>query len=83
MVFKDRTGKELVEWWNNFVEQCEDGYGWTIYEYDDEIGVRDYLDAVLNDRSVMELPNAGELLKQVEGIDERFKHCFKSVLVAP
>jgi hypothetical protein len=70
---KDRTGNELVEWWKNFVEQCEDGYGWTIYEYDDEISVRDSLDAVLNDRSVMELPNADELLKQVERIDERFK----------
>lgn len=81
--FEDRSGAELLDRWEGFVDECENGYGWTIFEYDDEIGARDYLDAILNDPAVAEMPEVAELEKNVRRIDERFRALLQTGIARP
>lgn len=69
---KERSGAELVSAWSFLVDQCEDGYGWTLCEFDDEVSVRDYLESVLRDPDIIERPESLELAWQVHQIDNRF-----------
>ena len=40
----ERTGMLLDEW-RDFVAGCEAGYGWNVYEYHNDLAVRDRLEA--------------------------------------
>jgi hypothetical protein len=65
---------QLLSWWAGFVIGCEEGYQWTIYEYYDEIGVREKIEIVLNDPQLQPHSEMAEFRKPVYAIDERFKH---------
>jgi hypothetical protein len=71
--YKKRTSKELVEWWSGFVDQCIDGYDWTIYEYDDEIGVRDYLECLLIDSELQRFEEYEPFRSAIDEVDKRFR----------
>ena len=71
--FKQRTPDELIEWWANLVEQCVDGYDWTIYEFDYELVVRDYIEALMNEPSLANSRQFEEFKQRVAELDRRFK----------
>lgn len=61
----ERAGMLLDEW-REFVAGCEAGYGWNVYEYHNDLAVRDRLEASLGE---MEPGDAA----QVAEIDARFR----------
>lgn len=71
--YKMRSAKELFEWWSSFVNQCVDGYDWTIYEYDDEVGVRDYLECILQSEELRKFTEFASLRESVDKVDEVFR----------
>ncbi len=61
----DRTGMLLDEW-REFVASCEAGYGWNVYEYHNDLAVRDRLQTTIEELDAAEAA-------QVEEIDARFR----------
>ncbi|MGH2707806.1 MAG: hypothetical protein ACRDJK_05885, partial [Actinomycetota bacterium] len=41
------TLNEAIEEWKHLVEQCEVGYDWGIYEFENDLAIRDLLEDVL------------------------------------
>ncbi|HEY0016083.1 MAG TPA: hypothetical protein VGC13_07175 [Longimicrobium sp.] len=56
----------LLDEWRDFVLECEAGYGWNVYEYHNDLSVRDRLETCLHE---MEPGDAA----QVAEIDDRFR----------
>lgn len=61
----ERTGMLLDEW-REFVASCEAGYGWNVYEYHNDLAVRDRLQTTLEEMDAAEAA-------QVAEIDARFR----------
>lgn len=61
-----------IDAWRSFVSDCEDGFQWSIYEYENELGVRDVIDRVLSDSELSEYPELPIFAETVAEIDERF-----------
>jgi len=38
---------ELLDRWKSLVADCEDGYGWSHYEYDNDATARDFLERLM------------------------------------
>ena len=64
-VLNERT-EVLLEEWRDFVRECEAGYGWNVYEYHNDLAVRDRLQSTLDEGDA-------ELAAQVAEIDGRFR----------
>ena len=56
----------LLEEWRDFVAECEAGYGWNVYEYHNDLSVRDRLEGA---RGEMDAEAAAHLAE----IDLRFQ----------
>lgn len=63
----------LVDQWRDFVEACKDGYTATIYEYENERGVRDLLDVVMHHPSLSGFAELTHLSSSIADIDEQFR----------
>jgi hypothetical protein len=61
----------LISRWRLFVEQCEEGYDWTIYEFDEEISVRDEIESA--DKTCLNTKEELEFKSNLFEIDTRFK----------
>jgi hypothetical protein len=70
---KQSTLDELVEMWANLVEQCVDGYDWTIYEFDNEMAVRDDIETLLVDSSLECFDEFRDFQRRVAELDGRYK----------
>jgi len=81
--YKARSTEELLEWWRNFVSQCVDGYDWTIYEYDDEVGVRDYLECLLQSAELNSFHEFLSLREAVEKTDQEFRNVLQERIERP
>ena len=44
---KEWSPASFIAAWSSFVADCEEGYQWSIYEYENELGVRDVIERVL------------------------------------
>lgn len=66
----------LVEDWETFTRECEDGYNWTIYEYDNEIRVREKIELLLTSPELRGYEEFQELFLKVTSIDTRMKALF-------
>jgi hypothetical protein len=64
---------QLVGQWEGFVETCEEGYGDTIYEYENERSVRDFLESVLSDPVLGQFEAIVGLRESVGAVDARFR----------
>ncbi|MFK4641085.1 hypothetical protein [Paenarthrobacter histidinolovorans] len=45
---RDSSPAAYIDAWRSFVLECKDGYQWSIYEYENELEVRDVIDQVLS-----------------------------------
>lgn len=64
-VLHERT-EVLLDEWRDFVRDCEAGYGWNVYEYHNDLSVRDRLQGCVDEGDA-------DLAAQVEEIDVRFR----------
>ncbi|WP_420130518.1 hypothetical protein [Longimicrobium sp.] len=64
-VLHQRT-EVLLDEWRDFVRECEAGYGWNVYEYHNDLSVRDRLQTCIDEGDA-------DLAAQVEEIDARFR----------
>ncbi len=73
------TLEYLVEEWDTFIFDIEQGYMLTIFDYTNSMGKRDFIEVVLN-----EVPEVvqNELLHMIEPLDSRFLQATKQVVEA-
>jgi hypothetical protein len=64
---------QLVEAWDRLVEQVEEGYDDNIYEYTNNLFVRDLIDQAIADPILKRFPQVRALRERVAPIDERFR----------
>ncbi|MGW4023944.1 hypothetical protein [Streptomyces sp. NPDC005009] len=67
------TPFRILEMWEEHVDDCRDGYGGTLYEYENELSVRRFLQAVLGDPVIRETPEIEWFAAEVARIDEKFR----------
>lgn len=63
----------MIDAWRDFVDECTRGYGWNIYEYDNDLGIRAALERALRDEGLAEMPELAWVRRDVEEIDQRFR----------
>ena len=64
---------DLVDAWAAFVSECEDGYGWDIYEYRNELALRDAIADLLDSEELARYAEFGGFQARTAQLDERFK----------
>lgn len=69
---RDWSPAAYIDAWRSFVLDCEDGYQWSIYEYENELGVRDVIDQVLSAPELTRYPELPIFAETVAEIDGRF-----------
>ena len=60
---------ELIDAYRDLVNNCLDGYGWTSYELDDELSVRDKINNVLDNKDFPQ-DTSEKIKREVHLIDE-------------
>lgn len=71
--FSNETFNSLVQRWDFFVDECQDGYRWDYSEYRNEIRVRGLLEQLLNSSAISSSENFKELREKVISVDKKFK----------
>ncbi|MGW2094646.1 hypothetical protein [Promicromonospora sukumoe] len=68
--------------WEGFVEQCAEGYGFGVYEYNNDLHVRDLLELVF-DNEADHLPGVEDARRRVAAVDKRFQQLLKPGVLVP
>jgi hypothetical protein len=63
----------LLDQWDGFVRECEDGYSMGWDEYRNDIQCRRFIEVILTSPLLQELPELPQFEKGVRPIDERFR----------
>ncbi|MFG1912406.1 hypothetical protein [Kribbella sp. NPDC048928] len=63
----------LVDQWRSFVQWCEEGYGQDIYEYENDLSVRETVERVLRSERLQRFDQMVWVREQVAEADERFR----------
>jgi len=66
------SAHKAVEFWKIFIDECQNGYGWTVFEYFDEIGIRDLIEKALNDPNIKLINGFLDFRGLVYTLDKRF-----------
>ncbi|MFD7258422.1 hypothetical protein [Streptomyces sp. NPDC059874] len=66
------TPSRAVGYWRQFVENCEEGYEDSLAEYRNELSIRRFLQAVIDDPQVQQSAEAQWFSAEVAVIDARF-----------
>lgn len=66
----------LTESWEAFIKECEEGYSWTIYEYDNEIRVREKMELILASPEIQTYEEIQNALTKVNSLDARMRSLF-------
>ena len=70
----------LLDEWRDFVRECEAGYAWNVYEYHNDLSIRDRIQAALDDDQA----DDPGFPANVAQIDERFRALLQpGVVVGP
>ena len=64
---------DLVEQWNEFVQQCVEGYQYSLFEFDYEVSVRDEIQQIIDDGRLQEYEEFKDFVNKVDEIDNNFK----------
>ncbi|HEU0014979.1 MAG TPA: hypothetical protein VFQ45_14925 [Longimicrobium sp.] len=73
----------MLEEWRAFVQQCQNGYPYNIYEYHNDLSVRDRIEACLREEGA-DAALQPEFAAGVAEVDERFRGLLKpGVQVGP
>jgi len=77
------TISEMLDSWRAFIDQCEDSYDWSIYEYEDDLSIRDRIELVLGTTDLRTHPAVRRMAKKVEQLDQRFRQLLLKVSAGP
>ncbi|MEV7662798.1 hypothetical protein [Paenarthrobacter sp. NPDC089316] len=64
--------------WKSFVAGCEEGYQWSIYEYENELEIRDVIAKVLSASELTAYPELAIFADAIADIDGRFAAVLRS-----
>ena len=67
---RGKSWPEYLERWNQVVQQVEQGYDFTIYDYTNDLDIRSRLESILDQTSRGSAKD--KLARMIEAIDERF-----------
>lgn len=67
-----------IDAWKSFVAACEEGYRWSIYEYENELEIRDVIDKALTAPKLTAHPELAIFAEAIADIDERFAALLRS-----
>lgn len=70
---RDYSPKLMIEIWNELLENCEYGYADSIFELDDELSIREYIEFALYDTDLSKYTDHCFFVSQIEQIDSAFK----------
>ncbi|MGW2257411.1 hypothetical protein ACWCXE_05990 [Streptomyces sp. NPDC001780] len=77
------TPYRAMEAWAEFVDDCRDGYPATLFEYMDDLSVRRFLQAVVNDPVIRRCPEATWFGAELARTDARFRELLADGLDVP
>jgi hypothetical protein len=63
----------LIDQWSRFVDTCTVGYTWNIYEFKNELTVRDVIESILGSDRLKEYPEYNLFKEEINKVDSRFK----------
>jgi hypothetical protein len=72
------TANQMVEQWSEFVDLCETGYDFSLYEFTNDRSIRDLLERVMFHPSLWDRVQMDGLRAAVEAIDERYRACCRT-----
>jgi hypothetical protein len=64
---------EIIEIYEDLVQQCEDGYSYTFFELDNEIYIRDKIDYLLKHSELKKYEEHLAFISQINELDNRLK----------
>lgn len=71
---KEVSPASLLKDWTLFVEECEKGYPDNIYEYYNDIRVREWIELILSAPELQTFPEREMFASNVAKIDRRFRN---------
>ncbi|MGW7461205.1 hypothetical protein [Streptomyces sp. NPDC054797] len=77
------TPSRAIEMWEEFVEDCRDGYEATLFEYWDEISIRRFLQSLLDDPAGRATPEIKWFAAEVHRIDDEFRKVIRGGFSVP
>jgi hypothetical protein len=66
------TPTEVVGSWRGFVEQCEEGYADSIFEFHNDLSVRTLIMKLLEHPALLDYEQMGWVREEVAAIDDRY-----------
>ncbi|MCL7752442.1 hypothetical protein MPF13_01625 [Polaribacter sp. Z022] len=74
---KSRYGySDLINMWEQFTEECIEGYGWNIYEYDNDVSIRELIELVISNEKLKLSKEHKYFKKKIHNIDDKLKLLF-------
>lgn len=64
---------QLLQAWLSFIEQCAEGYEMNIYEYDNDLSVRNIIQKLLDSVQLQKYPEFMVFAENVASADVKFK----------
>jgi hypothetical protein len=69
----DVMPSDLIAKWDEFVGQCEEGYQYSLYDYDNQLTIRDDIAVVIQNEILKDYKEYRDFVKQIDVIDQRLK----------
>lgn len=63
----------LLKDWTLFVEECERGYPDNIYEYYNDIRIREWIEVILSALELQQFPELTEFAFNISSVDKKFQ----------
>lgn len=64
--------------WVAFVDACEGGYSWSLYEFDNDVSIRDRIELVLSHEGLRGLESIQNFRERVSVEDGRLRRLFRA-----
>lgn len=72
----DQSPWTIVEQWESLVDQAAEGYHWGLYEFANDLSVRDLLEKAFHDDQLGRFSQIGIMRQRVESADIRLRSMF-------
>ena len=72
----DQSPWTIVEQWESLVDQAAEGYHWGLYEFANDLSVRDLLEKAFHDDQFGRFSQIGIMRQRVESADIRLRSMF-------
>jgi hypothetical protein len=77
----NNSPNEYVENWKNFVEECKDGYSYSLYDYDLDLSIRDEIEIILRSEELKMFDEHELFRNRIMMIDQEFISITKDIRI--